>query len=631
MLGDESSGGETLGEEGKLQAEPDAPSEELSDVGTSPLDGVGEGISGEEVSEEVAPDATAEVIQYGRYRLLNRIGKGGMAEVFLASMEGAQGFRRRCVVKRIRPDKAKSQYFAQMFVDEARITAALHHPNIVQVYEFGEIGNLYFLTMEYLDGKNLGSVLDALNARERLMAPAMATYIAQQVARGLHYAHALTDAEGRPLGVIHRDISPSNIMLLRTGEVKILDFGVAKAERALKEGATVVGKVKGKLSYMSPEQHSGDAIDQRADVFSVGVILWEMLTGEMLFGGPERRERSKRLLRGEPPPPSEVRRELPVALDAIVLKCLQLAPEDRYATAGELADDLGTAVRQALFDANDLVRLLNDVCGEFEQDATVVESAAAAAPAPPALHTPPPVGITPRRVVTREFGASQADEAATANFKRREPPTALIQRPGERWANVASALIVPVLAVAMALLPLAPHHTAPDPAELAAPSVLPATAIAPPPQLPASTPPPPAVPPTSPALTAEVPGTGASPEVPGTSAVPATSPEPPVPEAVLVPEPEVVAPARATGAARRPSVVDVGRTPARAKARPPSPRVSERVRPVRGTAKAAAPKRKTLEELPVAQTKKARPPVRRPELHVRDPFASKDYKLVDPF
>src|SRR5439155_15947630 len=130
---------------------------------------------------------------------------------------------------------------------------------------------------------------------------------AQQVARGLHYAHELTDDAGAPLGVIHRDVSPTNVMLLRTGEVKILDFGVAKAERSLKQGATVVGKVKGKLAYMAPEQHSGKAIDLRADVFATGVMLWEMLTGELLFWGAKGGERSRRMMRGEVPAPSTMR------------------------------------------------------------------------------------------------------------------------------------------------------------------------------------------------------------------------------------------------------------------------------------------------------------------------------------
>jgi serine/threonine-protein kinase len=301
---------------------------------------------------------------FGRYRLLRRIGKGGMAEAFLAVQEGPKGFRRKCVVKRIRPDKAGSTYFAQMFVDEARITAALHHPNIVQVYEFGEVGNLYFLAMEYLDGRNLGALLDGLHDKGLLMPINMAAHIARQVARALHYAHHLTGDDGAELGVIHRDVSPTNVMLLRTGEVKLLDFGVAKADQTLKQGATVVGKVKGKLSYMAPEQHSGKAVDLRADIFSLGVMLWEMLTGQLLFSGERGGERSRKAMRGEVPAPSTLRSKVTPALDAIVLCCLKVKPEDRFPSAGALADALGDFVRPSLFDPTELAALVTDYPGD---------------------------------------------------------------------------------------------------------------------------------------------------------------------------------------------------------------------------------------------------------------------------
>jgi serine/threonine protein kinase len=279
-------------------------------------------------------------------------------------MEGAQGFRRRCVVKRIRPDKARSSYYTQMFVDEARITAALHHPNIVQVYEFGEIGDLLFLTMEYLDGKNLATVLDSLQIRDRLMRPALAAHVIQQVALGLHHAHTARDEDGRPLGVIHRDMSPTNVMLVRTGEVKILDFGVAKADAGLKQGATTVGRVKGKLPYMSPEQHSGRPLDARADLFSVGVMFWEMLTGEILLSEAAGRERTRRVMAGEAPPPSELRPEVPPALDAIVLRCLDPMPDGRYPSAAALAEAVAQAVGIDRFDAAELSHLVEEVSGD---------------------------------------------------------------------------------------------------------------------------------------------------------------------------------------------------------------------------------------------------------------------------
>jgi eukaryotic-like serine/threonine-protein kinase len=360
-----------------------------------------------------APDEQVEGTLFGRYRLIRRIGKGGMAEAFLAVLEGAKGFRRKCVVKRIRPDKAASTNFTQMFADEARITAALHHPNIVQVYEFGEVGNLFFLTMEYLDGRTLAALLDGLHARGLLMPINMAAHISRQVARGLHYAHNLTDDFGVALGVIHRDVSPTNVMLLRTGEVKILDFGVAKAERALKQGATVVGKVKGKLSYMAPEQHSGKAVDQRADVFALGVMLWEMLTGELLFAGASGGERSRKMMRGQVPAPSTLRPKVSPALDAIVMRCLQLQPEDRFPSAGALADELGAFVRPSLFDPMELAALLADQPAE-EESVTAREE-----------REPSPLVMDSHAILTREDArAEQLDDllmSATTSRERIRP------------------------------------------------------------------------------------------------------------------------------------------------------------------------------------------------------------------
>jgi serine/threonine protein kinase len=378
---------------------------------------------------------------FGRYRLLRRIGKGGMAEAFLAVQEGPRGFRRKCVVKRIRPEKAASSYFTQMFVDEARITAALHHPNIVQVYEFGEVGNLYFLSMEYLDGRNLGALLEVLHTRGLLMPVNMAAHIARQVSRALHYAHNLTDDTGARLGVIHRDVSPTNVMLLRTGEVKLLDFGVAKADRTLKQGATVVGKVKGKLSYMSPEQHAGKLVDLRADIFSLGVMLWEMLTGQPLFSGDRGTERSRKMMRGDVPAPSILRAKVTPALDAIVLRCLKVQPNDRYPSAGALADALGDFVRPSLFDPTELAALVTDHPGDDGELSS--EAAASAASAAVESHT----GLT-----SEDARGEHTDDVLMA-------------------ATTARERLRPVL------LPAAPSPPEPAPA---APESAPAPAVAPP-------------------------------------------------------------------------------------------------------------------------------------------------------
>jgi serine/threonine protein kinase len=426
-----------------------------------------------------APADDAAGTLFGRYRLLRRIGKGGMAEAFLAIQEGPRGFRRKCVVKRIRPEKAGSTYFTQMFVDEARITAALHHPNIVQVYEFGEVGNLFFLSMEYLDGRNLGALLDGLHTRGLLMPINMAAHIARQVARALHYVHNLTDDGGARLGVIHRDVSPTNVMLLRTGEVKLLDFGVAKADRTLKQGATVVGKVKGKLSYMSPEQHAGKLVDLRADVFSLGVMLWEMLTGQPLFSGERGGERSRKLMRGQVPAPSTLRTKVNAALDGIVLRCLQVQPDDRYPSAGALADALGDFVRPSLFEPGELAALITDYPGDEEREPSS-ESAAS---------TPHPV-IESHAVVTREDAhGDQTDDllmAATTARERLRPvmlaPAPAVPAPAPLVAEVPAVavgatrplrrfwpvLVAVAIAVALAVAML-PRRTAGPPVTPASP------------------------------------------------------------------------------------------------------------------------------------------------------------------
>jgi serine/threonine-protein kinase len=484
-----------------------------------------------------------------------------MAEVFLAVMEGAQGFRRRCVVKRIRPEKARSAYYTQMFVDEARITAALHHPNIVQVYEFGEIGDLLFLTMEYLDGKNLATVLDSLQARERLMRQMLAAHIAQQVARGLHHAHTATDAEGRPLGVIHRDMSPTNVMLLRTGEVKILDFGVAQAERALKEGATTVGRVKGKLPYMAPEQHSGYPLDCRADLFSVGVMLWEMLTGEILLSEPHGRERNRRVMAGNAPPPSELRPEVPAALDAVVLRCLQPNAELRHPSAAALADDLGLAMGERRVDSGELVRLVEEMSQDPEQPAPD----RVLAPADPSDSE----GVTLRghRWPPRRATAPlRARHAAVAERTEHHPPLTGTAQLWRRPMTLAAALGLVALAGLLVVVVQARRASGPDPRPPQRAATIEISTL-------------PAAPPDDPPSLAPTPTVPAS-DSPGT-APPAPPPAPAVAKRASPPHP-----AHRTGGRGRPP----GKRAASA-----ADRSSHRKRNARGGA--AAPRRNPSEKL----------------------------------
>jgi serine/threonine-protein kinase len=265
-----------------------------------------------------------------------------MAEVFRAVPPEQPGFARSFVVKRIRPDRSDSPKFVQMFCEEARITALLHHPSIVRVFEFGQIDGAYFMVMEHLRGRDLSTVMRALRGRREAMPPSLAAFVALQVARALDHAHTLVLPDGTPGAIIHRDVTPSNIMLLESGGVKILDFGIARAV-ALARPERDPGqapRLAGKLSYMSPELVRGTAVDHRTDIFSLGVVLWEMVAGERLFSGTDDNETLRNVLTKPIAEPSRRRDGVPALLDAIVAKALEREPAARYETAAAFAEAL---------------------------------------------------------------------------------------------------------------------------------------------------------------------------------------------------------------------------------------------------------------------------------------------------
>jgi len=331
------------------------------------------------MEKDPAPTATSDasatvplpgVERYGRYCLIERIGRGGMAEVFRAVAEGVEGFRRVFVIKRLRPEKSASIELTRMFVDEARLSALLHHPNIVQVYDFGQINGTYFLAMEYLRGKDLAAVMKALRAVKSSVPPPIAAHVAHQVATGLHYAHTLSRVDGRKLSVVHRDVTPSNIMLQRTGAVKVLDFGIAQATNFARQTETGGGRVKGKLAYLSPEQVRLEELDARSDVFALGIVLWEMLTGQRLFSA-ENEVLTMRAVLGLPiAPPSSKRPMVPPALDTIVARALERDRNKRYSSAGDLAEDLERFLQQVPCHSAALGRLLHDLFGEEQVEET---------------------------------------------------------------------------------------------------------------------------------------------------------------------------------------------------------------------------------------------------------------------
>jgi serine/threonine protein kinase len=274
----------------------------------------------------------------GRYELIDLLGVGGMAEVFKARCTGPGGFERTVVLKRILPAHGRDRDFVRMFVAEAKILGMLHHPNVVQVYDFGESDGTLFLVLEYVDGPSLGDAMSALKQAHRRMPPLVAARIAHEACRALDHVHNLKDPDGAPLNVIHRDVTPSNILLTSAGGIKLLDFGVAKYRAS--QARSQQGTIKGKPAYLAPETLENGAVDHRIDLFSLGVVLHELLTLEHLFEGDSHSITFHRVLRMPIPRPSNVRPDIPPALDDIVMKALERDPSRRYQTAHEMAVDL---------------------------------------------------------------------------------------------------------------------------------------------------------------------------------------------------------------------------------------------------------------------------------------------------
>lgn len=272
----------------------------------------------------------------GRYQVINKIASGGMAEVFLARATGAMGFQRLVAVKLIHANFTRDQEFVKMFIDEARISMHLHHRNIVQVFDLDKVGDTYFIAMEFVHGVNLYDVYERIASKNRWIEPPMALYLVAEISKGLHFAHTRPGADGRPLGIVHRDISPQNVLLSFEGEVKIMDFGIATAAERLHQ--TAAGIVKGKYAYMAPERLQEQPTDARVDVFSVGVLLYELLCGENPFAGPSAVETIENVLEKEIPPPSERGARVGRGLDEICLKALARDPNQRYRSAQALAD-----------------------------------------------------------------------------------------------------------------------------------------------------------------------------------------------------------------------------------------------------------------------------------------------------
>ena len=327
--------------------------------------------------------STAAPSKLAQFEIVRRLGAGGMAEVFLAKKPGAEGTYKLLVIKRILPQQT-SRRLRTMFVEEAQLATRLNHPNVVQVFDFfdgGDEGQL--LSMEYVEGPDLGMLISSAKAKSTRITPWLGAWIISEAAKGLHYAHEKKDDAGGPLEIVHRDVSPQNILLSYEGSVKIADFGIATAKLFTDEA----GVIKGKFGYMSPEQARGEKVDRRSDVYALGVILWEILTGRPLHGGLGGEALLDIVRSGFVEPPSTYARDIPPELESIVMKALEVRKEDRYATGRELGNAIARALmaRQELVDASALETAISQL---------VVRDARPPSPAAEAEATPAPAPMT---------------------------------------------------------------------------------------------------------------------------------------------------------------------------------------------------------------------------------------------
>ncbi len=283
---------------------------------------------------------------FGKYTLLHRLATGGMAELFLALHRSTAGFEKLVVIKRALPIVNHEETFISMLLHEARIAATLSHPNIVQIYDVGQMEGTHFIAMEHVHGEDLRAIQRQLSKQKGVLPLEHALYVAIGLCSGLSYAHEKCDLAGHPLRIVHRDISPHNVLVSYSGDVKLVDFGVAKSRVQLGD-QTRAGNIKGKVPYMSPEQALGHPIDARSDVFAIGTTLYELTTGRRLFKGRSDYETLRLVGAATFAPPSSVKRDYPPELEAILMKALTRYPEDRYQSARELQLDLERFVHAA--------------------------------------------------------------------------------------------------------------------------------------------------------------------------------------------------------------------------------------------------------------------------------------------
>ncbi len=365
----------------------------------------------------------AEGSQFGQYVLMEHIATGGMAEVYKARMMGMEGFQKTVAIKRILPHLTDNDEFVTMFIDEAKLAAQLNHNNIIHIYDLGKIERSYYIAMEYIEGMDLRSILRLCREREITVPVANALYITALLAQALDYAHRKRDFENRDLGLVHLDVSPQNVLISDEGDIKLCDFGIAKA--ASKASHTRAGALKGKLQYMSTEQAWGKDIDHRSDLFSLGLVLYEMLTGQKVFAGDSELTILEQVRNPEVELPSASNSDVPPEVDTIVMKALAPDREERYQSARDLQRDLEKVLRKNGWRPSqaDIARFIKELStgGEISDAAAAVAGTDAGGQAPPG----PPAGPPPAEPPEAEPEGEPEEEAPAAEpvvLPESEPP-----------------------------------------------------------------------------------------------------------------------------------------------------------------------------------------------------------------
>lgn len=358
-----------------------------------------------------------------------------MAELFLARQPQPEGRDKTLVIKRIRPHLSSQPAFVRMFLNEARLAALLNHPNIVQIHDLGCIGDTYYIAMEHLSGRDMRRIVPKAESMGIAFPLAYALHIAACVCEGLHYAHQKADLYGTPLNIVHRDVTPENIFVCFDGTVKVLDFGIAKAANQVEQ--TRAGQLKGKAGYLSPEQCLGRPLDCRSDLFSLGVVLYEWVTGVRLFGGDNDIQTMRNIVEGKIYAPSYFRVDLPQAVERIVLKALERDREKRYQSAREFKQDLEKFLQEYEFSptplhlANFLKQIFADESEEPKRRSaggTPSSGPVATVPAAgPIFIPPPPVDTEPSEVLSPEVVGGEGAKAGAEGERTLQVPLTAAQ------------------------------------------------------------------------------------------------------------------------------------------------------------------------------------------------------------